>query len=54
MIDMKLNFNDKVEVYLVNSTCKDHIFQILAKETNHGILFIVTWDCINNVETSMF
>ena len=54
LIDMKLNFSDKVEVYAMFCTQEKHVFQIMAKETQLSLLIIVTWDCIKNCERSMY
>lgn len=57
MIDSELNLNDKITVYLRDSTCEgnyiseDKLGLTLSKETNKGILYmLIPWESVQWIE----
>jgi len=49
-----INFEKDVEISKILSTSIYHHIQIVAKDAVNNVMIIVTWDCDNNIEASMF
>lgn len=52
--EIEIDFNPDVDICKIMSTGKKYHIQIVAKETTLNNLIVVTWDCENNIEASMF